>query len=456
MSTINNQNFAIAQNLLEANRLEHARIKREDPKALLATLSKSLEGILEQIEGDDSSNGGEVNSGTQLSSSSGSEGPTNAQMQQAIGALMGLLSSLEEQLALLGNEKAKMNQQISQALVTEMSAQVKQANTDLQKILDAGNQSDFWGDFLKGAEIAVGVVVAAIAVLCCQPAIAIIVLAMTVLAATGAMDKMTQELSKGLQEMGIPADVADVLASTLIILVTIAATAVTCGASAGAVAEEATDTAANAAEEGIEMTNVTAEDTANTAEETAENAANKAGNVGKNASKWAKAGKLGIFAGSQAVAGTNFSQYVATLSLSSMKDGETKDILTVVIELVIGLMAALAGGYAAAGVGAGSAANSTKVMGLLQNTKLATYAAQAAAQIAKGVTELQLAVATDELGKTQAFLTELKALIAMNTAQMDTDTKSLSGMLRTHAEQLVALTVDLNKAPAAEAQVLQA
>ncbi|MBS0605010.1 MAG: hypothetical protein JSS60_08280 [Verrucomicrobia bacterium] len=491
MATVNNQTDFFNNENIDAmnlqtliNTLQKDKKAGGDQNALLLNLSKAIQEVVEEVNSGGNTPNSKVvtpnfKSGAPTPTpSNNSQVPSNASMQQAIGQLMGLLSELEGEIAKWGNDKSQINAGVGTSLLSEMDAQVKSAQDQLNKVLDSLKSSGFWGDLLKALEVVVGVVIAAIACLCGQPEIAAIVLVMTVLAVSGAMDKITQGISQLLQDMGVPPDVANVLASVIVIAITIAVTVMTCGAGAGAVAEEVTDATAETLEEGIEMTDMASNTAQDTATETTNTVSQVAEDGQQATSKWqqlknfvqkiidntfgqlSKSTNLGIMAGSMAVGDTNFGQYLATLILSHMKDGKEKDALQAIIETIVDLMAALAGMGAGAAAASMSAAqqfnNVSNMLRGLQGLALGAGLAQGGAEFAQGATQMNLASETEALGEDQAGVTVSQALLAMINAQSASDNKTLSGQLKSHSEEMATLSADVVKEGEALTLALQA
>ncbi|MBS0605014.1 MAG: hypothetical protein JSS60_08300 [Verrucomicrobia bacterium] len=463
------------------NRIEKEKKAGGDQQALLFHLSKALEEVM-----------GEVNSGASKASdkivsfnfkgmaenekfSNNSQIPGNASMQQAIGQLMGLLAELEGEIAKWGNEKSQINSQVGTAMLNEMTAQVNEAQSELQKVIDSQSSSDFWSVFTKVAEVVLAVVLSTVAILCGQPELAVIIIAMTVLAVSGLMDKATEGISDLLQKAGMSPEAANLLSAAIIIVATIVITIATCGATASAAADAVTDETVEVAEESTEMTTFSdSSEGSSTSESTSSESAQQSQNVSKwqrlvNAAKWLRENtfgrlpkivNLGIVAGSMAVGSTNFGQYLAAEVLSKIKDGKEKEALTILIETIVTLLAALAG------AGAGATAASTSSLYQLTNistvlkglmaTEFAVGLAQGGAQIKQGSVQTDLSNETEVLGEIQAFITELQALTNMNNSQMTADTKTLSGQLKAHSEEMATLSADVVKEGQALAQVLQA
>lgn len=462
MAPVSNQDFfdSNLQNIVAASRLEQARKNEKDgdPKASLLALSKSLEEVLAQVE-----SGGATPSTKPTTPSISPSGPTNAQMQQMIGDLMGILGTLEEVLAQWGNTKEQASAQVGQAMMQETQARVKDASDQLQKVASSQGQSDGWATFLKVMEAVVGAAIAVISVLCGQPELAAIVLVMTVLTVSGATDKLTQAISTQLQKDGLPANVANIISSVIVIASTVIVTVASCGAASAAAAQQVATTAAETAE--TAASEVGEEAASEVADEGASSASrlSRLGNYIKQGGPLKSLPKpvnMGIFAGSQAMLSSNFAQYLATECFSNMPEGKAKDALKALMEVIVNLLAALAGGAAAAGVSAASVTSefsrSSSLLSLLLKGKTLAYALQAGGQLGESATQFKLASDMNALGETQATITFLQSLIHMNSSQQQADGKAIANLLNGLAQEIASLTADINKTPAAVAQVLQA
>lgn len=446
--------------------------KNEDPKALLASLKISLEEVLSVVE-----SGGKSDkivrpnfnaAATDVEdTSNNSQVPTDASMQEAMGKLMGLLSDLEGKIAQWGTNKALMNSEVGNSLMNEMQSQVTQAQTELQKVLDNQKTSDFWSTFTKVAEAVVGAIICVAAIMCGQPELAAIVFVMTTLAVSGLMDDATKGISKLLQKCGCTSEEANIIAATILVVASIAVTMATCGAGAPGTVEATTDAAASVAETSAETASATAMSTETVAESSSEiteesqsftqRLMNSKYNIFKNLPKNVN---LGIVAGSMAIGNTNFGGYLAAVLLEHMKENGTKEGLTIAIEVLVDLLAAIAGMGAGATVATGSAAtqlkNASTLMDVLVKAQAAAGIAQAGGQFGTASAEFDLAEITGEVGVTQATLSLLRSMVMMNGSQSQADEKALSSQLRVKAEGLATTGSDLVKASAALAQVLKA
>jgi hypothetical protein len=403
--------------------------------------------------------------------------PSNAQMQESIGQLMELLAQLEGEIAKYASKKAQANASLGQSLMSEMGAQVKRANEELQNVLQDQNHSDFWSKFIKVAEIVAAVVFCAVALLLGQPELFAIILVFTVLSQSGAMDKITQGLADVISQIlvaaGVPKATADtvakVLADVIIIAASIIITVATCGAGAGAVVDEL-------AEDGIEMTDMTlnsTDETVTTAEDIApkvesygqklQNTLSKAGNAIKENNPFNKVSKttnLGIVAGTQAAGSANFSADLTSAILLRMPEGKAKDLAKEILQTILSLLTLIAGAGAGASACAGPAAyqlkNVAAAVKVFTGLQIAASVGQATGETGQGVTYTNLAVNTNDQGITQALLSILQGLINMNTKQSNADTKALSAKMKTWATEISTLGTNLNLAGAAVARELQA
>lgn len=478
MSTINNPHNNSPENLelqamIAANLSQQAKINAKmDPHAAMAQLSKMLGEILEVVPSDKSASKTSESSATKAS---GNGIPSNAQMQQAIGQLMALLTQLEGEIAKYEEKNNQANSSIGTALIQETQAQLQNAQNQLQKVTNEENQSNFWSTFEKVVEGIVGAIVAAIAVLCGQPELAVIVIVFTTLALSGGMDKITKGLadaiSKALVQAGVPKDKADeiakVLADVIVIVASIVVTALTCGAGAGAAVEEDTEMTV---EDSVEMTEMNSEGSVSQTVQSTESLTQKLQNFFGKAGNWLKEHNpfnklprnvnLSIVAGTQAFASTNFGTDFMTLVLTNMKDKKTKEELEIILGTVINLLAALAGAGAGASVCTGSARyllkNIASPLKALMGLQIVGGSMDFSGQIGSGVTSSELAVTVDEQGKTQALISLLQSLVNMNGQQSSSDTKALDSKMKTWAADLTSLSKDLNDAGAALAHVLQA
>ncbi len=216
---------------------------------------------------------------------------------------------------------------------------------------------------------------------------------MTVLTVSGKMDDIVKGISADVLDLipGVTKEQADLIAASIVIVVSIAATVITAGAcataSASAVAEEVAEAGGEAAQQGVEMANLSISAASEVAGEAAgeavgeasETFAQRASNfLGKIASKikttknplanLSKTTKLGIVAGATTMGSSGFGQDLALVVLSQMKDSKLKNDLEIAINIIVSLMAAFAGAGAGASLvaaGAQACARGNALTGLL-------------------------------------------------------------------------------------------
>jgi len=453
------------QALLLAEHGEQFKSKKEKKaeEALLASLSKVIALATDVKSGDATPS---------APASSGSNGPTDGEMQEAMGELMGLLAELETKIANWASENQQASSKVGEALINEMNAQVKETQANTVKLIHREAKLHFWQIFIIVAEVVVGVLTAGVGVALGDAAMAVSTAASTALTASGALNKLTDFISQELQNAGMSPLAANLVASAMVIVATLVAAAVTFGMTAGSAVEELPGAAEEGVSGGLEgaesAANAAATDATDTVEETA-NIFQRAKQILTKVGQWMKSGgpfaslskgtNMTIFMTSQAIAGTNFGGYFAEAVLSRMQDGKAKEIAQTAIEVLVDLLAALAGGEAAAAsfsATATQAAQSARgLITVLQNTKSIAMATQAVGQISQGVNEGLLAQYTNNLTQSQASLGLFRQLSTMNTSQSSANLQAEQAILNGLNKALAALANGLNQAPAAVAQVLQ-
>jgi hypothetical protein len=470
MSTVNNSSSLNFQTMLEEMaqislaELVQDSTQKKASQASLAQLMKTVQDALKDTAS--STTGSSSSIGVTPSDSNGT--PTNAQMQEMMGILMETLTQLEGDIAKYGNKNALANSSVGQSLSTVMQAQVKHSIKELHKHYKETIKEGQDAKNAKDASIALGVILAVVAVLCCQPELAVVAIAFTTLSATGEMTKMTNGLSDGIKkgltkvfgtDPKTAGPLSKVIADVVIIAAAMIITAATCGAGAAMLADTATEIVATSATEeaGIEMTDLAATDTTETTTETTD-AAKTSKNPFSNLPKWAN---VAMVAGSSATAATNFgSNLVAAILVNSKESAAKKREAELIYGTLIDLVAALPGIFAGAAVASGPGLYQLNNVGSLVkiSTTLAaaTGLAQAGEETKSGMVYSQLATLTKEQGQTQSLITELNGLNNMNSAQLTADTKALGSKMKTWSTEIATLGQTMNLTGASLAQVLQA
>ncbi|MGE0631436.1 MAG: hypothetical protein AB7H48_02195 [Parachlamydiales bacterium] len=408
-------------------------------------------------------------------------GPTNSQMSNAVAQLAEALAELQVLLGKYGQEKNTMENNNMQSMVQEAQAFLKQAQDQLQKLQDQQTSHHWWDIFLKVVTAIVGAVFAAIACATGQVELAVVIIALTVAAETGAFGEATKLISQALQAMGVPAKDANIIASVIVIVATIVLTIATCGAAApeaaADVAGTVADTAAQAAETAAETASETAaEETTEVVAETAADQGSSVGNTLKNIGNSIKNGfmkvidatfgklpasvNMSILTGSQAVMQTNLANNIiaAIPNLSDKQRQELEKIVGIIVDILCSL-ASLGAGF---GVAAGSAATSAESAfspAVMKGLIYGGFAGQGAsalgnfeiASIDSKEAELELSI-----GSNESYVSLFQNMSKIIESAISSGTKFDTSTQKAHTEELTALQADLTKAGQALANVLSA
>lgn len=406
-------------------------------------------------------------------------GPTNSQMSNAVAQLAEALAELQVLLGKYGQEKNTMENNNMQSMVQEAQAFIKQAQDQLQKLEDQQSSHHWWDIFLKVVTAIVGAVFAAIACATGQVELAVVIIALTVAAETGAFGEATKLISDVLQSMGVPAKDANIIASVIVIVATIVLTIATCGAAAPEAAADVAGTVADTVADATEAAEEAAETAVETAETTAETAADQGSTVGntlKNVGNSIKNGfmkvidatfgklpasvNMSILTGSQAVIQTNLTTNIiaAIPNLSDKQRQELEKIVGIIVDLLCSL-ASLGAGF---GVAAGSAATSAESAfspAVMKGLIYGGFAGQGAsalgnfeiASIDAKEAELELS-----LGSDQTYVSLFQNMSKIIESAITSGTKFDTSTQKAHTEELTALQADLPKAGQALANILSA
>ena len=146
--------------------------KKASPKVELAQLMQviqTMEGTLGQLKTGKDPIGKVFPLNPQAPSN---EGPSNGQMQKALGELMSLLTELQCKIAIFSNQNEQTNTAIGQGLIKDAAAQMKRAETQLQNLLKDEQSEGFWSIFGEVVECVVGAIVSGMALATGQPELA--------------------------------------------------------------------------------------------------------------------------------------------------------------------------------------------------------------------------------------------------------------------------------------------
>ncbi|GEM_PF-5497749 len=476
MSTVNSFNDEFE--LQELAQPVNVSKKEKDTEVALAHLALLIEEVMEAMTSPAiaGTNSKIVHPNFQEEASHANNGPSNAQMEAAYSAMIGLLAQLQGDIAKYSNQIANFNAEVGKALMNEMQSQFNQTMKQLDKIGQEQSNSSWWSTFTKWIEGIVAAIGVATASLCGQPELALIILGFTTLSLSGGMDKLTQGIadliSKALVADGMPKDLADkiakVIADVIVVATTIVATALTCGASAAGTVEAAVDEAAAGGAQ---------------AAEEVESSSQKLLNFLVDNNPFAKLSKtvnLTLLTGSMAVGSTSFGQDIMAAACANLPEGTEKEALMTAMGVVVGILTALVGVGTSIALAAGPESESvlntivknitTKIKDLLNvqeftlSTALRTLMGaqvlgamlQFSGQTASGVIYGQLAQTIRDQGEMQALLSELQALLKMNSSQSSTNSKALASEMRTWGSEIAGLSLRLNDVQRAVAQELQA
>lgn len=411
MPSINDSNSPVElRQLLETSFAQrNTQEKKEPSKAVLAQLTKTLKETLEQVA---------------LSTSSAptsKSGPSNAEMQQAIGRLMGLLSELQGKLTQYGYSQAESNVAIGGALSQALAAQVKLSNQDLQTVLKDQNAEHGLGIFLKVLESIVGAVGSAFALLGGQPQLAAVLIIFTILGVSGGMNKLTESLgdaigsslakSSGLSKEDAQA-IGKVLADIFVITATIVITAVTCGAGAGEVAEEGEEDGAQ----------------------------------GANGAKYT------AIAGTQAFGATNYgtdlmTMIIKTAGLKSEKSKIALNIMGALMTLVVTLSGGIMIGSVLQAPNQLNNVNLNKITTLLKTllgVQIAGTLLESGVGLGTGITDLCIAKAINDQNSGSMVL--FQGLIKMNDQELSTIYRALTATIQSSNSGLANLSRNVTSA----------
>lgn len=188
---------------------------------------------------------------------------TNA-FQKAMAQMVLALQILQVEIAKFSNNKAGFDKILSEGEIQALQNTLKDIENKMTEMAAKAASQKTLNTILMVAEIVVAVIVTAVALVFGQVEIAALVIAMTIASATGGFQKLTDLLAKGLEKMGIPPDVAQIVAAVLVVVLVIIVTAGLAPAAAAPAVDVAAQTAAEvAAEEGGEAVEMDVMDSTN-------------------------------------------------------------------------------------------------------------------------------------------------------------------------------------------------
>ena len=277
---------------------------------------------------------------------------------------------------------------------------------------------------------------------------------------TDGQQAIASGISKGLQDLGVPENIANIAADAIVIVgFAIAGAGLGSIDSVGEAAEgaEAVGNGARSMEETAEMTEVAAEEGSATVgsdeeglldvggsnifEEEAEKAPEK------DTSKTKKMLGSALLAASASLGGVSMNMTESIVALSD-SDGKDQKLLTMLIELVF-MVASIAGSAGGAGLAFSASTEGTTMKAVQGGLK----GAQGAFTAGEGVVSIQTGITTKNIAKTNSELTVLHALSSRNTEMLKATTKRTTEILETFANILSETNFFSGAAAAAEETV---
>ena len=323
----------------------------------------------------------------------------------------------------------------------------------------------FWGHFLNiSVDIAMGAAIIG-SLATGDVAGALLMGGLMAATMTGGQQAMANGISKGLQDLGVPENIANIAAAATVI-VAFAAAGAGLGSidSVGEAAEgaEALGNGARSMEEGLEMTGSAAEEGnatigseeeglldvggANIFEEgvssdEAEKAAEKA------PSKAKKMIGSALMAGSATTGAVSMDLTQSIVALAD-PSGANQKLITALIEIVF-MVASIGGSMGGAGLAISTSTEGTTMKAVQAGLK----GAQGAFMAGEGVVSIQTGITTKNIAETNSELTMLHALSSRNTEMLKDTTKRTSEILQTYENILSETDFFSGDAAAAEAMV---
>ncbi|MBS0629829.1 MAG: hypothetical protein JSS30_06360 [Verrucomicrobia bacterium] len=342
---------------------------------------------------------------------SNDEGTSSSAFIQAMTEMVLALQTLQVNISKWGEKKASYNSDISKV-------QLAVAQQNLEKAIKALNdlQNESWWQKLIEAFVAVFSAIAAIVT--CNPEL-LLITALSILAMTGALSKITQGISDVLQDMGVPKDVADALSAAIVVVIVMIASL---GTGEAAAAETVADTVATDVTEAAE----TAAEGAGTAASDSTSLLNRLGSGLKNLlSKISPKAVIAL----QAISGTGLVSNIAESIMlhASVSEEERKKI-----EQILSMIVAVIAVVASLGSSFGAVAQSTSDIAEQFGQNFVKFSralfrvgglVQAGGQAAEGGINISQGFLEKDLAVINANMTLIRNALEMNNTQTTEDQK---------------------------------
>ena len=320
----------------------------------------------------------------------------------------------------------------------------------------------FWGHFLNiSVDVAMGAAILG-SLATGDVAGALLMGGLMAATMTGGQQAMANGISKGLQDLGVPENIANIAAAATVIVAFAAA-----GAGLGSIdsvgeAAEGAEALGNSARSMEEVAEVSAEEGSATVGSEEEGLLDVGGtNIfeeGVSSDEAEKASekapsKAKKMAGSALMAGSATTGAVSmdlTQSIVALADpsGANQKLITALIEIVF-MVASIGGSMAGAGLAISTSTEGTAMKAVQAGLK----GAQGAFMAGEGVVSIQTGITTKNIAETNSELTMLHALSSRNTEMLKDTTKRTSEILETYENILSETDFFSGDAAAAEAMV---
>lgn len=433
-------NFAISQPAYNASLTsitlvnEKEKKKQQEELLKLVTALKTVEESLASGKAVATNEGGKIVSlkaPEETSSNANPGGISTDELAQLMADMALALQKLQVLLTKSGQEKATFDAGNSRA---ESALAKTNLDNAIKQIEAAQNES--WWQKLVGWIVAVVSAIAAIVTM--NPEL-LVITALSVLAATGMLSKITQGIADVLVDMGCPKDVANVIAAAIIIVAIIVASVFT----GGAAAADAAGVIADATEDGVEMANMAGE-AAEDAGAAGENAASNGSSFMEKAEAFFKKynffNRLSLRANTmivgvtQGIASTGFVNNLAQLimdheNLSKEQQEHIQEILAIVVAIV-SIIVSVFSGAAAAGKTSGQVLGGAKFFQFTRNLAAAGGIMGAAGQLAEGGMQITQGVTEAEIAKIKASMELVMVAMNMNNTGMSEDQKNDADIIK--------------------------
>jgi hypothetical protein len=428
-------NIAISQPAYDASLTaltlvnEKERKKQQEELLKLVSALKTVEEAVAGGKAVATKEGGKIVSlktPEEASSSSSSGGVSSDEMAEMMAELALALQTLQVNITKAGQEKATYDANIAQIQNEVAKTNLDNAIKQIQK-----SESESWWQKLIGWIVAVVSAIAAIVTF--NPEL-LVITAISVMAATGLLSKITEGITDVLEKI-MPADVAKVIAAVIVIVVIMICSL---GTGEGAAAEVVADTAV---EDGVEMSNMAGE-AVEDASAIGENAASNTSSFMEKVQAFFK--KINLFnrlslrantfivGAVQGIASTGLVNNIAQLIMDHTKmSKEEQEKIQEILSLIVAFITVIVSlGGTAASAEKATVQASSKLFQLSRNLSLVGGITQGVGQTAEGGLQIAQGVSEADLAKIKASMELLMVAMNMNNTNMNEDQKNDADIIK--------------------------